>query len=263
MNAVRPQVVVSNDDGITAVGIDVLAGLLGEWADCITVAPAEPQSGVGHALSDARELRVQELAPDRIAVAGTPADCARLALARGAPLLEAWGKPRVATPRWLVAGINHGANLGVDTYVSGTAAAAREAAILGFPAIAISHYVGRHRTIDWTEAQRHAGPILQELLTRPPSPGAFWNVNLPHPSRVTPECPVVFCPPDPSPHPVRYTHRGKTFRYSGDYHARARKPGCDIAVCLGGAIAVSEIRLFGPESDSAPAEPSRHGQFAD
>lgn len=256
MNAIRPRVVVSNDDGISAPGIDVLARLLGEWADCIVVAPAEPQSGVGHALSDAGELHVHKQAPDRIAVAGTPADCARLALAPGSPLLETWSEPRVAPNCWLVAGINHGANLGVDTYVSGTAAAAREAAILGFPAIAISHYVGRHRTIDWTEAQRHARPILRELFARPPAPGAFWNVNLPHPNRVTPECPVVFCPPDPSPHPIRYAHRGNAFRYSGDYHARPRRPGCDVDACLGGAIAVSEIQLFGPGTHSARSEPS-------
>ena len=263
MDAARPQVVVSNDDGISEPGIDVLARLLGEWADCIVIAPAEPQSGVGHALSDGRELRVHTQSPHRIAVAGTPADCARLAFAPGSPLLQAWSEPCVYPSRWLVAGINHGANLGVDTYVSGTAAAAREAAILGFPAIAISHYVGRHRTIDWAEAQRHARPILQELFTRPPAPGAFWNVNLPHPHRVTPECPVVFCPPDPSPHPIRYERRENTFRYSGDYHARPRRPGCDVDVCLGGAIAVSEVQLFGPGTLSAPSERSRSEKIDD
>jgi 5'-nucleotidase len=193
MTKTRPQVVVSNDDGIAAPGIHALTSLLEEWADCIVVAPAGPQSGVGHALSDASELRIQHPAPHRIAVEGTPADCARLALAPGAPLVGKWREADSPRPCWLVAGINHGANLGVDTYVSGTAAAAREAAILGFPSIAISHYVGRHRSIDWDEARRRARPILKALFARPPKPGAFWNVNLPHPTRAISECDTIFC----------------------------------------------------------------------
>ena len=244
MTRTRPQVVVSNDDGIAAPGIHVLTSLLEEWTDCIVIAPAGPQSGVGHALSDSSELKIQHQAPDRIAVEGTPADCARLAFAPGAPLIGAWRKADNSSPCWLVAGINHGANLGVDTYVSGTAAAAREAAIAGIPSIAISHYVGRHRSIDWDEARRRARPVLKELFTRPPKPGAFWNVNLPHPTRATSECETVFCSPDPSPHPVRYERRGDEFRYSGNYHARPRRAGRDVDVCMGGAVAVSEIQLF-------------------
>jgi len=244
-----PQVIVSNDDGIDAPGIEVLTRLLGEWSDCTVVAPDGPRSGVGHALSDAGELRIENRGANRVAVTGTPADCARLALAPGSPLSENRGKPGEGAGCWLVAGINHGANLGVDVYVSGTAAAAREAAILGFPAIAISHYVARHREIDWDEAGRLARPILRELFDRPPAPGAFWNINLPHPVRAGTPCPVVFCAPDPSPHPVRYERRGETLRYAGDYHARPRLGGHDVDICLGGAVAVSEITLF---PDHAP-----------
>lgn len=257
MSEQRPRVIVSNDDGIAAPGIEVLTELLAEWADCTVVAPDGPRSGVGHALSDADDLHTHEHAPGRIAVSGTPADCARLALAAGSPLIPGPREPGGDRPCWLVAGINHGANLGVDTYVSGTAAAAREAAILGFPAIAISHYVGRHRTIDWSEARRLARPILRDLLDRPPAAGAFWNVNLPHPTRPAPNCEIVFCPPDPSPLPVRYSRRGKTFRYSGDYHARPRRAGFDVDVCLGGRIAVSEIPLFAPGSVTGGSEGAR------
>ena len=248
------RVIVSNDDGIAAQGIQVLTELLSEWADCLVVAPDGPRSGVGHALSDAGELRIERQAQDRIAVSGTPADCARLALAPGTKIAADWQDSLADRSCWLVAGINHGANLGVDTYISGTAAAARAAAILGFPAIAISHYVGRHRTIDWAEARRHARPVLRTLFEQPPAAGAFWNVNLPHPSRPLSELEVIFCAPDPSPHPVRYERQGEMFRYSGDYHARPRKVGHDVDVCLGGRVSVSEIGLFDGDPN-APRNP--------
>ncbi|MCS5635521.1 MAG: 5'/3'-nucleotidase SurE [Myxococcota bacterium] len=250
----RHTVIVSNDDGIGAPGILALEGLLDEWADCIVIAPDGPRSGIGHALSDASELRIDRIATNRMAVSGTPADCARLALAPGSPLGALSEHARRDRDCWLVSGINHGANLGVDTYVSGTAAAAREAAILGFPAIAVSQYVGRHREVDWDRAVRMTRPILEQLLARPPAPGAFWNVNLPHPLRENPGTPVVFCEPDPSPHPIRYEKSGEAFRYSGDYHARPRLKGHDVDVCLGGAIAVSEVHLFGSVVDSGVPE---------
>lgn len=247
-------VIVSNDDGIGAPGIEALEELLGQGADCLVIAPDGPRSGIGHALSDASELQVERIASNRVSVSGTPADCARLALAPGSPLSVVSQQARKDRDCWLVSGINHGANLGVDTYVSGTAAAAREAAILGFPAIAISQYVARHRTVDWGQTARMARPILKQLFARPPAPGAFWNVNLPHPVREIPETPVVFCEPDPSPHPIQYEKTGERFRYSGDYHARPRLRGHDVDICLGGAIAVSEVHLFGPTVDSLRRE---------
>ena len=227
-------VIVSNDDGIEAPGIQTLEALLGQAAHCFVFAPDGPRSGVGHALSDASGLRVEQLSSNRVSVSGTPADCARVALAPGSPLAVASPKDRNGGEYWLVSGINHGANLGVDTYVSGTAAAAREAAVLGFPAIAISQYVARHRQVDWAQTAHMAGPILEQLLSRVPAPGAFWNVNLPHPLEASPRVPVVFCEPDPSPHPVQYERERGGLRYSGDYHARPRLKGYDVDTCLGG-----------------------------
>ena len=246
----RQTVIVSNDDGIGAPGIRALENLLDEWAYCIVIAPEGPRSGIGHALSDASDLQIERIATNRMAVSGTPADCARLALAPGSPLSTLSKHARRDRDCWLVSGINHGANLGVDTYVSGTAAAAREAAILGFPAIAVSQYVARHREVDWDRTVRMTRPILEQLFARRPAPGAFWNVNLPHPVREDRATPVVFCEPDPSPHPIQYEKRGEVFRYSGDYHARPRLRGHDVDVCLGGAIAVSEVHLFGSVVDS-------------
>lgn len=239
----RQRAIISNDDGIDAPGIEALLRVLDGLVDCLVVAPDAPRSGVGHAVSDDSPIRVQRRPGDHLAVGGTPADCARLALCAGSPLPQAWRAQRTSRDLWLIAGINHGANLGVDTYVSGTAAAAREAAILGFPAVAISQYVGRHRTPDWHSSIRRAIPVIRDLLERRPGPGAFWNVNLPHPDDERTDCEIVHCAADPSPHAVRYERRGEHFRYDGDYHQRPRRPGHDIDVCFGGRISVSEIKL--------------------
>jgi len=238
------RVVISNDDGITAPGIAARLRALDGLAECRVIAPDGPRSGIGHALTDEGDMTVGRTDLG-LAVSGTPADCARLALSPGTPIFDEWAAARRDGAVWLISGINRGANLGVDTFVSGTAAAAREAAILGFPSIAISQYVGRHRPLDWERAAGRARPILEALLARRPGRGAYWNVNLPHPVDEAVGCEVVHCPADPSPHAVRYESRGERFTYAGDFHTRPRRPGHDIDVCFGGRIAVSRIGLEG------------------
>ena len=126
-----------------------------------------------------------------MAVAGTPADCVRLALHHLAP-----------RPSWVLAGINAGGNLGTDVYYSGTVAAVREAAIHGVPGIALSHYIARGRAFDWDRAKRWAEALLRRLMAQPWEPGTFWNVNFPHLEPEQPEPDIVFCPLDPSPLPL-------------------------------------------------------------
>lgn len=239
--------VLSNDDGVHAEGIATLHSVLAERAECLIVAPSGPQSGVGHAVTTSTPMRLEALGPRRFGLAGTPADCARVALGRSAAFARAQLPPET-TPStlWMVSGINHGANLGVDTYISGTAAAAREAAILGFPAIAISQYVGRHRTPDWRATAERARFVLDALLERPPRPGAFWNVNLPHPTDESVRHEMVFCPLDPSPHAFEYEHRDGELHWVSDFHARPRRADHDVDVCMGGAIAITEIPIDAP-----------------
>ncbi|MFP6655872.1 MAG: 5'/3'-nucleotidase SurE, partial [Myxococcota bacterium] len=192
----RP-IVLSNDDGAEAPGLAALAEVLTPRADCLIVAPSGPQSGVGHAVTTQRPMALQELGPKRFGLDGTPADCVRVALGeRGAFARKQLGDRAKAPDCWLIAGINHGANLGMDVYISGTAAAAREAAILGFPAIAISQYVAKHRQPDWQATVKRAAQALEVLLVRPPRAGSFWNVNLPHPADESTQHDIVFCPLD-------------------------------------------------------------------
>jgi 5'-nucleotidase len=235
--------VLSNDDGVEAEGIATLHSVLSDRSECLIVAPRGPQSGVGHAVTTTEPMSLEELEPGRFGLGGTPADCARVALGRRAAFArKAVGRDEIpASDLWMVAGINHGANLGVDTYISGTAAAAREAAILGFPAIAISQYVGRHRRPDWSVTAVRARQALDALFERSPRPGFFWNVNLPHPADESTDHELVFCPMDPSPHAFHYETREGKLHWVSDFHSRPRRPGHDIDVCMGGEISITEI----------------------
>lgn len=240
------RIVLTNDDGIEAPGIEALERVvrgIRPDAEVVVIAPDGPRSGIGHAVAHTGVHIVAERHSEhRLAITGTPADCARLALARGGPL---WPAESASAPRpvdWVIAGINHGANLGTDTFVSGTAAAAREAALQGASAIAISQYVARHRHIDWEETARRTTGILAHLLGRPPARSAYWNVNLPHPTNETNLPEWIECPVDPSPLPVVFDPTSEGFLNRADYHGRARLGGADVDVCLGGKIAVSEIR---------------------
>jgi 5'-nucleotidase len=225
---------LTNDDGIEASGLQALVAAADPFGESTIVAPAGPQSGVSHAVSEGAVL-MEERGPRRLAVHGTPADCARLGLLRAVP-----------DANWVLSGINHGGNLGADVYYSGTVAAVREALLHGWPGIAVSHY--RRKDIEdfnWPRSTQWVIRVLKDLLSREVEPGLFYNVNLPHLTADDPDPEVVFCPLDPHPLPLSYRHEeGGRHLYDGNYHARARTAGADVDVCFSGRIAVTAIRLF-------------------
>ena len=225
---------LTNDDGIDAAGLAALLAAARAFGNPVVVAPAGPQSGVSHAVSWERGVRLEERGPASFAVHGTPADSSRLGLLRVAP-----------ETRWVLSGINHGGNLGADVYYSGTVAAVREAVLHGWPGIAFSQYLREDTAADWPRATRWVARVLADLLARPTEPGLFYNVNLPHLAADQPEPAIIFCPLDPHPLPLSYRHgeNGHHF-YDGDYHARRRTPGSDVDTCFTGRIAVTELRLF-------------------
>ena len=223
---------LTNDDGIDAPGLAALAAAVADLGTCAWIAPHDAQSGCGHRVTTDGPLRVAPRDERRWAIAGTPADCVRLGLVQFA-----------SKSTWVLSGINHGGNLGVDVHHSGTVAAVREAALHGVPGIAVSHYTKRGLEIDWGRASRWLAPILRDLLDRGHEPGAFWNVNLPHLLPDDPDPAVVFCPLDPSPLPIRYREADGAWHYCGNYHERPRRPDSDVDVCFRGAIAVTRMRL--------------------
>ena len=227
------KILLTNDDGIDAPGLEALAvaaACLG--GEAVVVAPAEPHSGCGHLVTTGLPLRVDELAPGRFCVHGTPADCVRLALARLAPDIGL-----------VLAGINAGGNLGADIHHSGTVAAAREAALHGRVAVAASHYHRRGTEIDWRRAAAWLAGVLVDLEGRPTAEGEFWNVNLPDVPIDAPPPAVVECRTDPSPFALGYRLADGGWHYDASYHERPRVAGGDVDICFSGGIAVSRLRV--------------------
>jgi 5'-nucleotidase len=139
--------------------------------------------------------------------------------------------------------LNHGANLGVDLYVSGTVAAAREAVMLGIPAVAWSQY-HRDREGPAREWQRRQVERLwwwlgQETWER----RAFWNINLPHGEAAADEnAPgIVRCEPSKCALPVAFEREGEHYHYAGVFQDREREAGSDVDRCFGGENSVSMI----------------------
>jgi len=227
------KIVLTNDDGIDAPGLETLRQILApDGVAIVVVAPRDPQSGVGHRVTTRTPLRVAPVGTGRFSVDGTPADCVRIAL-----------KAVACDADWIVAGINPGANLGSDVYNSGTVAAAREAAILGRPAIAISQYIARDQTVDWAVTGRHAQGVLARLLGQPLGRGSYWNVNLPHPLEACQRLAQIVCGLDPHPHRYRFRQDGPDYHYDGTIHERPRQPGADVDVCFGGAVAITRLAV--------------------
>lgn len=122
------RILVSNDDGVHSVGLKILQKELRKLGDVWVVAPLEEKSTTGHSLTLHKPLRMIEMGPRFYGVSGSPADCVYLGIRE---VLK-------GMPDLVVSGINRGANLGQDVYYSGTVSAAREACILGIPALAVS-----------------------------------------------------------------------------------------------------------------------------
>jgi len=163
------RVLVSNDDGVDAPGILVLARRLSIVGEVTVVAPDRDRSGASNSLTLDQPIRITRLDDGRYRVAGTPTDCVHLALAG---LLE-------HEPDIVVSGINNSANLGDDVIYSGTVSAAMEGRFLGLPAIAVSLASVDHRGEHFETAAQAALVIMQRLLVDPLPADTILNVNVP------------------------------------------------------------------------------------
>jgi 5'-nucleotidase len=160
-------ILISNDDGYNAPGLEALVASLKQLADVSVVAPEVNHSGASNSLTLSRPLMVREASNGFFFVNGTPSDCVHVALTG---LL---GKK----PDLVVSGINNGANMGDDTLYSGTVAAATEAYLFGIPAIAFS-LVGR----GWAHldsAVQSATQIVARQISHPIPAPVLLNVNFP------------------------------------------------------------------------------------
>lgn len=234
----RMLVLLTNDDGIDAPGIAAAekAVLALGWR-VVVVAPDVEKSMCGHRVTTHSPLMVEKRGEDRFAVQGTPADCVRLGLFA----LD-------VQPDLVLSGINAGGNMGQDIVISGTVAAAREAAYHGVRSIALSHYLRSALPVDWDRAANWASTVLGEIHHATKAPRSFWNINLPHlPPDTTDLPPRVRCEPAKSPLNVAYTRREHpelhVFDYSASYASRPRDPGSDVEACFADNVAVSLLSI--------------------
>ena len=162
------KILVTNDDGINAVGLHHLAKAMSELGEVAIVAPDRERSAVSHALTLHHPLRALSHGDRCFSVDGTPTDCVNLGIHS---LLE-------FTPDLIVSGINRGANIGDDVTYSGTVAAALEATLMGIPAIAVSLVTsgaGEHYSSAALVALRVARQVMLQGLPA----DTFLNVNVP------------------------------------------------------------------------------------
>ncbi len=169
------RVVLTNDDGIYAVGLRAIYRALLEAGHEVQVfAPMTEQSAVGHAITVLAPLRaklLQEPSFTGYGIFGTPTDCVKLGISE---LLD-------YSPDLVVSGINAGANVGPDVLYSGTVAAATEAAHLGLPAVAVSY--NSFTATDIIEPARYAVKIIEKIPFTELPPRCVVNLNIPN-------CPV-------------------------------------------------------------------------
>ena len=166
------KILVSNDDGYLATGINALTEALEQVADVVVVAPDRNRSAASNSLTLSRPLRVSRYGENRFKVDGTPSDCVHLAVTG---FLD-------DEPDLVVSGINHGANLGDDVIYSGTVAAAMEGRFLGLPTIAVS-LVGKTlvgaKLTHFETAARVAVELVEKLERAALAPDTVLNVNVP------------------------------------------------------------------------------------
>jgi 5'-nucleotidase len=233
------RVLVTNDDGIHAPGLEALTGIAKGLSDDVwVVAPDTEQSAASHSLTLRRPLRVREFGPRRFSVDGTPTDCVLVALHR----IMA-DKPATL----VLSGINHGANLGEDVTYSGTIAAAMEGALLGVPSIAFSQMRDDKGMIQWATAERHGPEIIRNLTSFAWPPELLVNVNFPPrpPDRVAG---IRICRQgrrDTATQVVEgYDPAGREYLWIGDFlNDKTSEPDTDLAAVMDGAISITPLHL--------------------
>jgi len=168
------RVLLTNDDGIHAEGLEVLRRIAAKLSDDVwTVAPEYEQSGASRALTLADPLRVRQLDPKTFAVTGTPTDCVMMGVRN---LVEG------ARPDLVLSGVNRGHNIAEDVTMSGTVAGAIEGMALGVPAIALSQSLTRFHDevrVFWETAEAFGPGVVQRLLEVGWPDDVVMNVNFP------------------------------------------------------------------------------------
>ncbi len=243
------RILLTNDDGINAPGLKVLAGIAAEIAgpdgQVWTVAPAFEQSGVAHCISLVHPTMIAKMGDRRFAAEGSPADCILAGLC---------DVMKDAPPDLVLSGVNRGNNSAENALYSGTLGGAMEAALQGLPAIALSQYYGvANKDLDdpFEAATTHGARVVRAILeARMPETEEyrlFYNVNFPPVAAADVRGIRV------APQGLRQntSHKaeaqdsptGRRFLWiRGGSQTQTTRPGCDAAVNLEGYISVTPMR---------------------
>ncbi len=168
----RPLILATNDDGITAPGIQAMVKAVQSFAEVVVVAPDSPQSGMGHAITLNRPLRLDKVEYHGESIgyqcSGTPVDCVKIAI----------DKVLKRRPDLIISGINHGANHSINVIYSGTMSAAMEGCIEGIPSVGFS-LLNYTMTADFTASQHFVRIMVKNMLYFGMPTGTLLNVNIP------------------------------------------------------------------------------------
>jgi 5'-nucleotidase len=237
------RILLTNDDGVNARGLDVLEEIARTFSDDIwVVAPESDQSGVSHSLSLNDPLRLREIGPRRFAVKGTPTDCVLM----GARHIIPDGRPDL-----VLAGVNRGRNAAEDVTYSGTVAAAIEGTVLGIPSFALSqaYAAATRRDPHWATALKFGPDLIRRVLAAGMPRDVFVNINFPD------------CPPDAVKGvavssqgkrnqellriDARHDGRGNPYYWIAFERAAlpSKRDGTDLSALADNHIAVTPLRL--------------------
>ncbi|MCC7029608.1 MAG: 5'/3'-nucleotidase SurE [Chitinophagaceae bacterium] len=171
--AEKPTILVTNDDGVTAPGIAALVEVAKQFGRVVVVAPDAPQSGMGHAITIGRPLRLHPVhlfgEVEAYQCSGTPVDCVKLAV----------DKVLHKKPDFCFSGINHGSNCSINIIYSGTMSAAMEASIENIPAVGFS-FLDYSFEADFSLSQQVAAEVMHALIKGQLPKHGLYNVNIPN-----------------------------------------------------------------------------------
>jgi len=167
----NPRILLSNDDGIAAHGLEVLERIARQISDDVwIVAPTIERSGAGHSLTIHEPLRPVKIGERRYTVSGTPTDSVMVAI------------NHIMTdspPDLVLSGVNHGGNLGEDVHYSGTVAAAMEGVLLGVPSVALSQVWNDADNIHWETAEHFGAEVIRKVCAVGWGENVLININFP------------------------------------------------------------------------------------
>lgn len=240
------RILITNDDGIEAPGLDVLEKIATDLTDDVwVVAPETDNSGASHSLTLAEPLRMREIGKRRYAVKGTPTDCVIMGVRF---LLK--NKP----PDLILSGVNRGQNLADDITYSGTVAGAIQGTLLGVPSMAMSLVIGPAESDPgagepkWETPMRHGATLIRNLLKAGWPDGVVLNVNYPDcdPDEVKGMAATVQGQRDPGLFRIedRLDTRGRAYYWIGVERRRAKPPkDTDLWAVRSNLISVTPLCL--------------------